>query len=120
MSIEDLKRISLPSSAWSCVSPSPDQPGLMFVKVQEQGLLTRVTHSVRVQADFSWSVSVDNHKIEPSDCPSFFHFPSQLGVKGQKAEDVIIRQSSNFVNQQSHSEFRGLLTLLAEIAENDS
>ncbi len=49
----------------------------MFVKVQEQGSFTRVTHSVR-QADFSWSVSVDNHKIEPSDCLSFSHFPSQI------------------------------------------
>ena len=81
-SLEDLKRGILASHAWSMQSPTP-LDRLIIIKVQEQPSSAQplvITHSVALESDFTWKLSVHGHEVQPATCPAISEFPAHLGV----------------------------------------
>ena len=76
--------MKLPSPAWSIQSPS-SQDRLVIIKVQEQCSAAQplvITHSITLEADFTWRLSVHGHEIRPANRPVLSHLPTHLGVNG--------------------------------------
>jgi len=41
-----------------------------------------ITHSITLEADFTWRLSVHGHEIQPANCPALTELPKNLGLSG--------------------------------------
>ena len=83
-SLQQLREMKLPSPAWSIQSPS-SQDRLIIIKVQEQCSSAQplvITHSITLESDFTWKLSVHGHEIQPASCPAISELPTHLGSSG--------------------------------------
>ena len=79
-SLEDLKMITLPSPAWSIQSPGSSDRIIIF-KVQDQSSSVQplvITHSLTIESNFTWKLSVHGHEIQPIMCPAISKMPAHL------------------------------------------
>jgi len=37
-------------------------------------------HSITLEADFAWRLSVHSHEIQPANCPALSELPTHLGI----------------------------------------
>ena len=79
-SLEDLKMITLPSPAWSIQSPGSSDRIIIF-KVQDQSSSVQplvITHSLTIESNFTWKLSVHGHEIQAIMCPAISKMPAHL------------------------------------------
>ena len=81
VSLQDFSEIALPSSAWSLQSSSHNR--LIIIKVKEQSTSTQplvISHSIVLQSDLSWQLSVNGHEIVAAKFASLSRFPARMST----------------------------------------
>ena len=71
LTLEDIKRVTLPSPAWSTQIPSSSDHLLISVKVQEQSSSVQplaISHTVTVHSNLTWIITVHGHSVTQQQC----------------------------------------------------
>ena len=76
LTLEEIKRVALPSSAWSTQLPSSSDHLLIFVKLQEQLSSAQplaISHTVKIHSNFTWTITVHGHLVAQEQCSALFN-----------------------------------------------
>lgn len=71
LTLEDIKRVTFPSPAWSTQVPSSSDHLLIFVKVREQSSSVQplaISHTVAVHSNLTWTITVHGHLVTQEQC----------------------------------------------------
>ena len=83
LTLEDTKRVTLPSPAWSMQVPSSSDHLLISVKVQEQSSSAQplaISHTVAVHSNLTWTITVHGHLVTQEQCSAIFNMPTVVST----------------------------------------